>query len=353
MYTNLDCLRNKRSELLHIIADYDPDIVCLTEITPKNSRYPLELLELQIPGYDSFTNVNDGSCHLGVIIYARTKLHAVPSKTIKDFRESVWCEIPLIAQDRLLLGCIYRSPNSTEENTHILQESLSEMTTGRSHVAITGDFDQPDIDWSDNLFPKDPDCKATDFLESVRDSFFCQHMKELTYYRSNQRSNTLGLVFTKEEDMVTDVEHWSPLGKSHHQTLLFSYICYSEDKPPQEVRYNFPKGDYTKLAGILNDENWEKLDSLDAHNSWQYLNDKIKTTMADSISLKTQNTGTKKQKPQWMNETALKKNDLKRNMKHIKDTYMLEKEQPTWNTAKLGTKISHVVGKQSVSFKNQ
>ena len=39
-------------------------------------------------------------------------------------------------------------------------------------------------------------------------------------------------------------------------------------------------------------------------------------------------------------------------MKLIKDTYILEKEQPTWNTAKLGTKISHV-GKQSVSLKNQ
>ena len=157
----------KRPELLHIIADYDPDIVCLTEITPRNSRYQLEISELQIAGYDSFTNVNDASCHRGVIIYTRTTLHAVPSKSIRDFSESVWCEIPLIAQDRLLLGCIYRSPNSTEENTQILQESMSEMTTGRSHVLITGDFNQPDIDWSDNLSPKDPDCKATDFLESL------------------------------------------------------------------------------------------------------------------------------------------------------------------------------------------
>ena len=38
--------------------------------------------------------------------------------------------------------------------------------------------------------------------------------------------------------MVTDVKHCSPLGKSHHQTLLFSYVCYSEDEPPQEARYN-------------------------------------------------------------------------------------------------------------------
>ena len=55
--------------------------------------------------------------------------------------------------------------------------------------------------------------------------------------------------------MVTDVKHCSPLEKSHHQTLLFSYVCYSEDEPPQEARYNFPKGDYAKLAGMLNDEN--------------------------------------------------------------------------------------------------
>ena len=67
------------------------------------------------------------------------------------------------------------------------------MTTGRSHVLITGDFNQLDINWSDNLSPKDPDFKATDFLESVRDSFLCQHVKEPTHYRSKQRPNTLNI----------------------------------------------------------------------------------------------------------------------------------------------------------------
>ena len=104
-------------------------------------------------------------------------------------------------------------------------------------------------------------------------------------------------------------------------------------KPPQEARHNFPKGDYAKLAGMLSDENREELESLDALNSWQYLDDKINTAMSDSISLKPQHTGTKKQKPLWMNETALKKN-LKRNVKYIKETYILEKEQPTWKYCK-------------------
>ena len=56
-------LSNKRSGLLLNIANFDPDIVCLTEIVPKNSRYSLEISELQITGYGNFTNVNDVSCH--------------------------------------------------------------------------------------------------------------------------------------------------------------------------------------------------------------------------------------------------------------------------------------------------
>ena len=53
----------------------------------------------------------------------------------------------------------------------------------------------------------------------------------------------------------------------------------------------------------------------------------------------------------WMK--LLFKKTLKRNVKHSKDTYILEKEQPTWNTAKLEIKLSDVVGKQYLSLKNQ
>ena len=52
----------------------------------------------------------------GIIIYVRKTLYASPSQLVPDFSESVWCEIPLEKKDRLLLGCTYRSPNSTEDN---------------------------------------------------------------------------------------------------------------------------------------------------------------------------------------------------------------------------------------------
>ena len=58
---------------------------------------------------------------------------------------------------------------------------------------------------------------------------------------------------------------------------------------------------------MLQNENWKELSSLDALESWQYLNDKIKIAIADSIPLKSQNKGIKKRKFLWMNETTLKK----------------------------------------------
>ena len=75
--------------------------------------------------------------------------------------------------------------------------------------------------------------------------------------------------------------------------IIFSYICYSEDEPPQEARYIVPKEDNVKLSGMLSEEIWEELESLDALNSWQYLNDKIKTATSDSMPLKSQHTGNK------------------------------------------------------------
>ena len=43
LYTNLDCLRNKRSELLHIIADCDPDIHRAALITQQSLAAKLTL----------------------------------------------------------------------------------------------------------------------------------------------------------------------------------------------------------------------------------------------------------------------------------------------------------------------
>ncbi len=65
-----------------------------------------------------------------------------------EFDESVWVEVKLKGEDKLLLGCIYRSPNSTENNNSKDREGLKKMCELKhSHLLICGDFNIPEINW--------------------------------------------------------------------------------------------------------------------------------------------------------------------------------------------------------------
>ena len=170
-------------------------------------------------GYDCFNNLQVDFVHRGIIIYVRKTLNASPSQLVPDFSESVWCEIPLEKKDRLLLGCTYRSPNSTEDNNKRLNQFLQTASTHVSHVLLTGDFNHPEIEWKEEVSPGDINHKPE--MPSFSNMLKNQHTSEAT--------NLLDLILTVEEDMVSGVQHLAPLGKSHHQILKFTYRCYSKE----------------------------------------------------------------------------------------------------------------------------
>jgi exonuclease III len=265
-YTNVDTFLNKRNEFSHYVAIEKPDIICLVEILPKNTKFSVNAPEIQVNGYDCFSNINDKDCRRGVAIYVKKSLGAVPSKLKEsfNFEESCWCEVPLRDSDRLYIGGIYRSPNSNDENNKNLNEALSSLPA-KSHMLIMGDFNYPEIDWLEESTPPDVRQRATQFMEAVRDSFMVQHVKDPTHYRGNQTPNLLDLVFTNEEGMISKVSHNAPLGKSHHQVLQFNYLCYSDQKQ-KEPRLNLKKGDYNKLRSRLSENNWEELKATNLSN---------------------------------------------------------------------------------------
>ena len=93
-------------------------------------------------------------------------------------------------------------------------------------MLITGDFNQPDTDWSGNVSPKNPaaDCKANEFFGGVRD-YFCANMSR-SPHTTNESKTQHTLVFTNEENMVAEVQHGPPVGKiKRHQILNFIYLC--------------------------------------------------------------------------------------------------------------------------------
>ena len=148
---------------------------------------------------------------------------------------------------------MYRSPNSSTENDARLNQSIVECSQNRTHVLIVGDFNHPGVNCESESSPLPVDLhhKASVFLETIRDAFLCQHVKQPTHFRGDQTPNILDLVFTNEEGMIEDLVHRAHLGKSHHQVLKFDYVCYREKSAKSKTKFNYLKGDYSKLKRLL------------------------------------------------------------------------------------------------------
>ena len=161
------------------------------------------MCEIKIDGYDVFTNILDKDGNRGIAVYIKSSLHAQQVKTTdNEAKESIWCEIPLKDNDKLLLGTVYRSPNSTTDNNKQLNNVILNMTKDHSHVLVVGDFNYPDLDWAEETSPASTRNEATVFMEAVRDSFLWQHVQQCTHHRAEQNPTLIDLIFTNEQSMV-------------------------------------------------------------------------------------------------------------------------------------------------------
>jgi len=306
-YTNSDSLINKRSELHAEIVKYAPDVICVTEVAPKSTIYPLQEAELQIKGYDLFSNIENHK--RGVVIYIHRDLKASPS-TVEELWESeegCWCEVDLVKDDRLLIGCIYRSPNSDEANNEKMLSSIRRVCNEAkfSHLLLCGDFNIPEIDWIDEISLSGPNHLAFKFMENIRDCFWYQHVKNPTRSRRNQAENILDLVITNEEGMVDDIQYGAPLGKSDHLVLKFNFLCYKDIQASNTSKFSFNKGNYTELSLEMKKHKWKQdLTGLTVEESWNLFEKRLMDAMKHHIPKRRQK-GREKLKPLWMTQKVL------------------------------------------------
>ena len=244
LYANVDSLLNKRAELLSTIEELNSDFILLTEVLPKNCTN-LNLCEFSIEGYDlMIPSIKTGR---GVAIYAKSTLSANIDESLmnSEYAESVWCRINLKGTDSLLVGVVYRSPNSTDVNNYLLNELIVKATRMKdTHILITGDFNLRDIDWSTSE-SRVGDITSTAFIECVNDCYLTQHVTENTRFREGNLPSLLDLLLTNEEGMIDNIEYMHPLGKSDHIMMNFVLNCYTEKQEQDSPRFLYHKGNYT------------------------------------------------------------------------------------------------------------
>ena len=168
----------------------------------------------------------------------------------------------LSSNKTLLVGVVYRSPNSSDDNNERLLAMLRHAATLRcDNVTICGDFNLPKIKWSANLCLDSEGSYSQAFFNTIEDLNLFQRATKATRFRGEQQS-CLDLVFTNEEDMIDEVGELPPIGKSDH-------ICQRWELKVGEVifrntaslRRNFRRANWEAIRKDLREHKVERGDS--------------------------------------------------------------------------------------------
>lgn len=223
-YTNAGVLSNKIIELKLRLKQCakKPQILFICEIKPKNARYPLTPEEISIPGYNLYIRMEREEDR-GIAIFVHESICAWQVNMTTKFDEALWIRVKSVNKEEVLMGCVYRSPQSTKENNALLRNILVEANSGKdANVLIMGDFNYPKINWQTwSTEGGSVDNEEYKFIEAVRDSFMYQHVCQATRGRGVSSPSVLDLIMTKEESVISDIIYESLLGKSDHCVIVF------------------------------------------------------------------------------------------------------------------------------------
>ena len=285
-YTNADQLRNKLTELSVRTGMDKPQIVGITEVKTKNSKYTVKQSEYTLDNkasYSMFSANLDCERGRGLLLYIDARLEAVEVKLDTDFEECLFVKVQVNSRDKLLIGLVYRSPSGTNENNERLGELMRMLNKAEySHILVMGDFNYPGIEWDTwNVKGDSTTSQEYRFMESVQDSYLFQHISKPTRWRGADSANVLDLVFTNEEHMISSIEYQSPIGKSDHCVLKFDFNCFTVLKHRNRERKLYNKANFEELNNDIMKTNWKELldvegDVCDINRCWSVFHGKIK-----------------------------------------------------------------------------
>ena len=176
----------------------------------------------------------------GIMIMTKKELTTTEVELLTTtYAEALAIEIKT-KRGSLLVATTYIAPRtaawSTEEHKQLQLESLNTLRnllrraeTRSQEIILTGDFNCA-IDWNTLETINKPHI-TRDWSENVLDLFtdFClhQHVNENTRARGTDNPSMLDLLFTRQQEDITNITYHAPLGMSDHAVINMKY-CIEE-----------------------------------------------------------------------------------------------------------------------------
>ena len=141
--------------------------------------------------------------------------------------------VELMLKGNIILACVYRSPNSTHDNSNDINKSLENLSRRFCfNLLVVGDFHYPKIDWQHYSTTSRPNDLNSESLECTRDCFFEQFISEPPSGRGLSQPTLIDLVLTNNSDIIEKVNLDAPLGKSDHSVveIIMQNVLLTENK---------------------------------------------------------------------------------------------------------------------------
>ena len=263
-------------------------------------------LLLNLKGFTAYRNDrSDGKG--GAILYVKDGIEQRVCRPLntQGFDNSAWCWIVEKGGKKTLVGNVYRSTSSTEENDKLLLDKLllANEVAGDNRMLIMGDFNLPNVDWEDRDLKRGAKRIEEQMLDVVNDCFLYQHVKEETRFR-NEQSSTLDLIFTKEEGDGKNVELLHPLGGSDHGIVMADYVSEWKSRVVHKPRRMYHKGNYEQIIEELDQVDWdEKFENKSVQECWDVFKAKIEELVEKYIPM----SNPRDFNEPWMNDALLGK----------------------------------------------
>ena len=271
MYTNARSIMNKLTSLESNVAEYNPDVIGITEswATEKGIQLLLELEDYTCYRQDRMSDYSTKGG--GLLMYMKDTFdhRLLENITVNRGIEALWCEIIIDDKknDKVIIRLCYDSPSNDEEKSNMLYGDIYKAA-GMNDCIIMGDFNRRGIDWETFV----TDGHGEKLLDLSQNLFLTQHVLEKT-----RKESTLDLVFSSEPGMVDDLEVREEFGEgnehqSDHRVILFQMNLKPVTILDNKESYNYNKADFSAMIIFIRSVNWrDGLYGENVERSWHMI----------------------------------------------------------------------------------
>ena len=232
----------KKACFWNFLESINYDILCGCETWLKP-----EILDAELLPPNSNYNIHRKDRHDGyggsiILIKDNIQHERIEINTPCDI---VFVKIDCANKESLIVGSVYRPTNNNESYSQVLFGAISKISKQfrKSAIWITGDFNLPDINWSDNII------QGHQYKKSINEMFL-QMEPDLSLTQMidfhTRCTNILDLFFTNRPDLVNQCSPMPGIS-DHHAVFVDTNMCAPRIKQPKRTLYMWGKANIENI----------------------------------------------------------------------------------------------------------